>query len=115
MKWLDLILKNWETITLIITTFGGWAWGVIQRKWKLPKQAIWVIEQLKKCNVSLDSMYAFITTVDAMGDKTNDEKFQIVSDWLRNAAKCAGVELSDNVCDLIVQWAYSTWKARQKK
>lgn len=111
LRGLDYIVKHWEFIVMV----GGLIWGWLQRKYRITPESIWVLRQLKSCGVSLESLQAKITEVAAMKDKTNQEKFDVISDWLQSAAKCADIELTDATSDLIVQWAYSTWKARQAK
>ena len=111
LKAAEYVLDHWETIALI----GSLAWGWAQRKWQITGKAKWALTALKSCGVTVQSLHVKIGEVASMADRTNEEKFKIISEWLQEAAHCAGIELTDNTCDLIVQWAYSTWKARNKK
>jgi hypothetical protein len=115
MAVLDFLADHWDTVLLFGGLVWGWAWGYLKRKWQITPESIWVLRELKKCGISLEALRVKVAEVASMPDRTNAERFDLVSQWLQEAARAADIELTDNTADLIVQWVYSSWKARQKK
>jgi hypothetical protein len=109
-----MTLHEWIELAPVLIGIAGAVWGWMQRRWRLPKVAVWAMKELKRIGFDAYGITLLLKKASGLADLDNAGRQRWVREHLQSMAQANGFELTDATANLIIEWAYSRLKGKLK-